>query len=176
MPAPCFTAWNQATGALTAAAAFQASGTSTSSPRTMLQIAPASTTSIRVIEWGYLLSAAQGSAPVTIELIDTGTVFASGLTAHVAGGIHKVNTPSAEASTVQLGAALTGYSPGTAPTEGSITATRLIDMRQENGIWAQKQYPLGREWQVSAGNCLRVRLTPGSTTAVNLLCYVCWEE
>jgi hypothetical protein len=175
MPAPCYAAWNQATGALTTFAAFQASGTSITAARTMLQIAPATTTSLRPIEWGYLFSAAEAAAPATIELIDTATVFASGLTAHVAAGIAKVNVPTGAASTVQLGTALTGYA-ASVPTEGTITATRLLDMRQENGIWAQKQYPLGREWEIPAANCLRIRLTPGSTTAVNFLCYVQWEE
>lgn len=176
MPAPCYTAWNQATGALTTFAAFQSSGTSTTQARTMFQLAPASTTALRPVEWGYLFSAAEQAAPATIELIDTGAVGASSLTAHVAAGIHKVNVPSGAASTVQLGTALTGYAAGSAPGEGTITATRLIDMRQENGIWAQKQYPLGREWEIQPSNFLRVRLTPGSTTAVSFLCYVMWEE
>jgi hypothetical protein len=175
MPAPCYQAWNQATGALTTFAAFQSSGTSITQARTMMQLAPASSTALRPVEWGYLFSAAESAAPATIELIDTGTVPATGLTAHVAAGIHKVNVPTGAASTVQLGTGLTGYAAG-APTEGTITATRLIDMRQENGIWAQKQYPLGREWEIPASNFLRVRLTPGTTTAISFLCYVTWEE
>jgi hypothetical protein len=174
MPAPCFIAWNSATGALTAPPTMQPTA-ATVTPRTMLQIAPATANNpIRVIEWGYVLSAVP-AAPVSIELIETGAIFASALTAHVAAGIHKVNVPSGSGSSVQLGTALTGYAAA-APTEGTITATRLFDFHVENGLYLNKQYPLGREFEVPVGTALRVRATPGSAVAVNMAVYVIWEE
>lgn len=175
MPAPCYIAWNSATGALTAAPVAQATA-ATATVRTMLQIAPAATiTAIRVIEWGYTFSTAP-AAPIAMELVDTGLIFATGLTAHVAAGIHRVNIPKGDASSVQLGTALTGYNVAGAGAEGTITATREFDFHYENGLYLNKQYPLGREFEVPAGNCLRIRATPGSAAALNLACYVIWEE
>lgn len=170
MPAQNYIAWNAATAALTAAPAFPASA-ATVTPKTMLQIAPGANSPIVVIEWGYLLSAVP-AAPVLMELVDTGAVFAT-VTAHAAGGITKYNAPASNASAVQLGTALTGY---TATAEGTITATRLLAMMVENGLAFKQQFPLGREPAISAGGCLRVRATPGSASAVNILTYVIWEE
>lgn len=140
----------------------------------MLQIAPASTTAIRVIAWGYSLDVVSASNP-RIELVDTGTVFASGLTAHVAAGIHKWNNPSGTASTVQLGTALTGYSAGSS-TEGTTTVSRLLDYQYESGVYFKIQFPLGREPEIPAGNALRIRVTPTSAAAVNIACWIQWEE
>lgn len=174
MPAPCYQAWNQDTHALTAAPGLQTTA-ATVTVRTMLQIATASTVALRPIEWGYVLSAVP-AAPVALELIDTGAVPATGLTAHVAGSINKVNVPTGAASSAQLGTGLTGYTNSASATEGSITATRLLDFHEENGLYLNKQYPLGRECEIAAGNFLRIRATPGSAAAVSLLVYVVWEE
>jgi hypothetical protein len=174
MPAPCFIAYNNATGALTNPPAAQASGAVSGTARTMLQVAPATTTSIRIVAWGYSLDVQPAVNP-RIELIETGAIFASGLTAHVAAGIAKWNVPAGAASTVQLGAALTGYAAG-ATTEGTITATRLLDYNYENGLYLKREFSLGREPEVPAGNCLRIRVTPGSAAAVNVNCWIMWEE
>lgn len=175
MPAPIYTCWNGASGSITTGPlAFQATGATSGTARTMLQIATASTTAIRIVEWGYGFDVAPTNN-VEVELIDTGTVACSGLTAHVAAGIHKANIPTGAASTVQLGAALTGYATGST-TEGTITATRLIDSHRENGLYFVKFDSLGREWEVPAGNILRVRATPSTNAAVNFRCYVKWEE
>lgn len=174
MPAPCFVAWNNATGALTAPPTAQATAAASGTVRTMLQIATAANVQIRVVEWGYALSGVT-AAPLAIELIETGAVGASSLTAHVAAGIHPVNVPTGAASTVQLGAALTGYAAA-APTEGSITSTRLFDIHWENGLYVSKQYPLGREYEVAGSRFLRIRATPTSAAAANMICYVAWEE
>ena len=170
MPAQNFVAFNQATAALTAAPAFGASA-ATVIPKTLLQIAPGATSPIRITEWGYMLSAVP-AAPVLMELVDTGAGFAT-VTAHVSGGIGKYNVPTGTGSAVQLGTALTGYN---ASAEGTITATRLLAMMVENGLAFKMQFPLGREPEIAAGGCLRVRATPGSASAVNILTYVIWEE
>lgn len=174
MPAPCFIAWNSATAALTSPPTAQPTAAAANTVRTMLQIATASNVQIRVVEWGYTLLSAP-PAPLSVELVDTGAVFASGLTAHVIGNIAQVNVPTGGASTVQLGAALTGYSAG-AVTEGSITASRLLDFQYEGGLYFKKQFPLGREPEIPAGRSLRVRVTPTSAAAVNMSAYVIWEE
>lgn len=173
MPAPCFIAHNNATGALTAPPGAQAT-LATANPRTMLQIAPAATVAIRPVAWGYSIDIQPAVNP-RIELIDTGLIFASTLTAHVAAGIHKWNVPSGGASSVQLGTALTGYAAG-AVTEGTITATRLLDYNYENGLYLKREFSLGREPEVPGGNCLRIRVTPGSAAAINIHCWIMWEE
>jgi hypothetical protein len=175
MPAPCFIAYNNATGALTGPAATQATAAVSGTVRTMLQIAPATTTAIRVIAWGYSFDVVPASN-ARVELIDTGAIFATGLTAHVAAGIHKYNVPAGTASTVQLGAALTGYNVAGAAAEGTITATRLLDYRYESGLYYQIQFPLGREPEIPAGNALRIRVTPTSAAALNFVGWVVWEE
>jgi len=66
----------------TAAATAVTTGTSI---KTMLQIHAASTRPIRVVKWGISYTAAP-TAPITCELIHTGTVAAT-VTAHVAAGV-----------------------------------------------------------------------------------------
>lgn len=176
MPAPCFRAYNNATGALTGPPATQASANVAGTVRTMLQIAPATANNpIRITEWGYTLDTPP-TTPCRIELVDTDTVFATGLTAHVAAGIQKVNVPAGSASSIQLGTALTGYNVAGAGAEGTVTTTRLLDYQYENGLYFKKQFPLGREPEIAIGKCLRIRVTPGAATAVNITCYIEWEE
>ena len=177
MPAPCFIVWNNATGALLGTATIGAQPTAAviGTPRTMLQIAPSASAPIRVIEWGYLFTTTP-TAPVIMELIDTATVFASVMTAHIAANIHKYNNPTGAASAVQLGAALTAYSTG-AVTEGTFgTANRLLAQTYDNALYFKQQFPLGREPEVAAGQCLRVRATPTAAVATSLLTYIAWEE
>lgn len=177
MPAPVYSCWNGASGGITTGPlTIQATGATAGTARTMLQVATSSTTAIRIIEWGYTFDTAPTNN-VRVELIDTGAVACSGMTAHVAAGIHKVNIPTAAASTVQLGTALTAYfASGNTLTEGTITASRLLDYHYENGLYYMKYSPLGREWEVPAGNILRIRATPSTAAAVNMSCWVTWEE
>jgi hypothetical protein len=140
----------------------------------MLQIAPAAVTPIRIVEWGYNFSTIPATT-YTIELVDTGAVFGSVMTAHVAGGVPAYNAPTGHATSVQLGAALTAFSTG-AITEGSITATRLLGMNADTAMYFKQQFPLGREPEVAAGQCLRIRSTPATAVSINMACYVIWEE
>ncbi|MEV6258096.1 hypothetical protein AB0L97_33060 [Nocardia sp. NPDC051911] len=178
MPAKVFRAYNGAAGALSGSAMFgtQATANTLGTPRTMLQIAPASTApSLRVVGWGYALPTAP-AANIQFELLDTGTVFASSLTAHVSAGIHRMNGPVAEPSTVQLGTALTAYYSTGTPTEGTLSTTRLLDTRYENGLSFYWRFELGREPEIPAGNCLRLRAAPSSSSQVSLVCWIDWEE
>jgi hypothetical protein len=61
-----------------------------------------------------------------------------------------------------------------ATAEGTITATRVLAFNEELGQSFKQQFPLGREPEVNAGDYLRIRVTTG--TAINMLCYVIWEE
>jgi hypothetical protein len=149
-----------------------ATGTST---KTLLQLAP--TAPVRVIEWGISLDGSSAATPGQVELIDTGTVFAT-VTAFAVADVQPSNDPNAPANTsgssgtpLGLGTALSGY---TASAEGSVTATRMLDLQQVAPTNQYvKQFPLGREPEVPAGHALRVRVTFG--TSVNAWCYVVFE-
>jgi hypothetical protein len=136
--------------------------------KTMLQVKP--TTNIAVVEWGYQFDVIP-TALVKVELITTGTVAAT-VTAYAAGDVIKYDDSGAAASGISLGTAASGF---TSTAEGTITATRLLDMGPG---WSQqfaKQFPLDREPGVIAANdVLRIRMT--TATAINALCYVVWEE
>lgn len=171
MAAPVFIAWNAATGALTGPPTAVATAAVSGTVKTMLQIVPGTAQKIRILEWGYSFDVAP-TANVRMELVETGSVAAT-VTAHVAAGITAYNDASGGTSGVQLGTSLTGY---TATAEGTITASRLLAHQYENGLYFKQQFPLGREPEVGIGKVLRVRATPTSGSAVNVLTYVVWEE
>lgn len=143
--------------------------------KTMLQLAPA--VPIKVIEWGVSFDASAAATPGYCELIDTGTVFGT-VTAYAAADVMAQFDPNSPANTagstgtpLNLGTALSGYtctSEG-APTSCRVGATRLVAPTNDE----LQQYPLGREFGVPAGHCLRVRMTFAVT--VNALCYVLFE-
>jgi hypothetical protein len=153
----------------------QATGTAT---RTMTQLAPAGP--IRVIEWGVSFDGDAAATPGIVELIDTGTVFATVTTAYAVADVQTYGDPNAPANTsgtsgipLNLGTSLSGFAT-TSGTEGTPTATRMGGM----GLIAptnqyEKQMPLAREFEVPGGHALRVRATFGTT--VNMLAYVIFE-
>jgi|SRR5438067_2874160 len=165
MAAPCYIAWNAATAALTAAPAGVTTGTTI---KTMLQIKPG-TPKIRIIEWGYSFESVPTSM-VRVELVETGTVFAT-VTALAAGDVAKYNDATGSASGISLGTAASGF---TSSAEGTVTSTRLLGYEEEFGSQFKQQFPLGREPEVQSGNALRIRATTG--TAINMTCYLIWEE
>jgi hypothetical protein len=142
--------------------------------RTMLQIATATDNKIKVVEWGISFDGSAAATPIQCELIDTGAIAASAMTAHTATGVQPYNDASAPASSVQLGAALTAFSTA-AVTEGTPTATRYADLQLVAPTNQYvKQWPLGREFDVAVSRFLRVRVTAGAS--VNCYTYVIWEE
>jgi len=157
----------------TAALTKQPTGTAI---RTMLQLAPGQC--IRITEWEFSLDSY--ATPGIVELIDTGTVFATSLSAAFAvADVMPDNDPNAAANTsgtsglpLNLGTGLSGYSTGSV-TEGSITATKLKDCVLNPVGPICKQLPLGRESEVAAGDALRVRMTFG--TSVNAIIKVTFE-
>jgi hypothetical protein len=143
--------------------------------KTMLQLK--ASVPLRVIEWGCSFDGTAAATPGVVELVDTGTVAAT-VTAFATGDVQTYGDPNAPANTsgtsgvpLNLGTAASGY---TASAEGSTTVTRQGDL-QLIAPTSQylKQWPLGREFEVAAGDILRVRMTFG--TAVNALCYVVFE-
>lgn len=157
----------------TAPPAKVTTGTAT---KTMLQLAPS--VPIRPIAWGISFDGFTAATPGTVELIDTGTVFAT-VTAYAVADVQlygdpntaNANTAGSSGTPLKLGTALSGY---TATAEGTITATRMADLHQIDPVnEISLQWPLGREFEVPAGDCLRVRVTFGA--AVNCLAWVCFE-
>jgi hypothetical protein len=159
----------------TAAPVKQATGTAI---RTMMQLAPA--VPIRPIEWGVSFDGSAAATPGIVELIDTGTVFATVSTAYAVADVQPYGDPNAPANTsgssgtpLNLGTSLSGFATASG-TEGTPTATRMGGL----GLIAptnqyEKQMPLAREFEVPAGHALRVRVTFGAT--VNMLAYVIFE-
>src|SRR5215207_4902980 len=159
--------------ATTAAPVKYATGTAI---RTMLQISTSAGNPIWVEEWGISFDGTAAATPIQCELVETGTVAATGLTAHVAAGVQQYDYVSdGGASTVTLGAGNTGYSIGSAVTEGTITATRMGDMQMvpPSSLYV-KQFPLGREFFVPPSRFLRVRVTAGTT--VNAWTYIVYSD
>ncbi len=143
--------------------------------KTMLQIK--ASVPLRVIEWGCSFDGSTAATPGVVELVDTGTVYGT-VTAYAVADVQPYGDPNALANTsgssgVPLNLSTTG-SGYTCTSEGSITATRQGDT-QLIAPTSQyyKQFPLGREFEVAALDCLRVRMTFG--TAVNALVYVIFE-
>ncbi len=142
--------------------------------KTMLQLKPAANFPIIVQEWGISGDAFAAAAPGTLELIVTGTIFAT-VTAHAASGIMPYHNPDAPVNTagatgvpMNLSTTATGFD---ASAEGSIVATEVLDagLFPPTGDFV-KQFPLGREPGVAPGDCLRVRVT--FAAAINALTYI----
>jgi hypothetical protein len=168
MAAPCYIAWNGTTSALTAPVTAVATSAVSGTVKTMLQVKSPTSSKIRIVEWGYMITTSP-AAPLTVELIETGTVFATVTT----GNILQYNDVTGYASLCTTGTAATGF---TASAEGSITATRLFAQNYELGTEFHQQFPLGREPEVNEASALRIRCTPSSAAALSISCYIVWEE
>lgn len=164
MAAPCYIMWNGDTSALTAAPTAVTTGTSL---KTMLQLKPG-TPKVRIIEWGYSFDVVP-TAVVKVELIETGTVFATVTT--IGSGIRTYNDVTGAASQATTGTSASGF---TATAEGTVTSTRLLAYQHEWSQQFKQQFPLGREPEINGANALRIRAT--TATAINMSCYIIWEE
>jgi hypothetical protein len=135
--------------------------------KTMLQVKLASGVTGKVVEWGVSFDGSAAATP--IELLETGTVFAT-VTASVANDITRLNPLEQDPTTalVVVGTSATGY---TSTSEGSITASREMDYQLVAPTNQYvKQFPLGREPILNAVSALRIRVT--APVAVNCYCYV----
>ncbi len=161
--------WNGA-APTTAALAKVTTGTAI---KTMLQIATPSTRMIQLVSWGYTLDAVPSSAG-QVELLQTDV--AATVTAHVAAGVMPLQ-PGIPASLMTLGASATGF---TATVEGATTASRVFDVGLVPPSAGATDLQYDYEWMpdarpvVDISKFLRVRVTFGG--AVNMSCYVTWDE
>jgi hypothetical protein len=157
--------------------ASQASVTTGTSIKTLLQVKGVTGLRYKIVEWGIDLDGAAASV-VTCELLETGTVFGT-VTASVAGdlvGLDAQGLATTSTTYLAVGTTATGY---TCTSEGSITATRVFDARiltcpaVSAGAVYLKQFPLGREPYCDAVSALRIRVK--ASVAVNAICYVTIE-
>ena len=157
-----------ANGAAPTTAAFVPVTTGTAI-KTMLQVRPFNL--IRVVEWGISFDGFAAALPIRVELLTTGTVFAT-VTAHADADITKLTGKGLSADPSVSGLTLSTTGTGfTASAEGTITATDHLDLQFISPTNQYvKQWPLGREPEVVIGEALRIRVTAG--TAVNAYCYI----
>lgn len=154
--------------------AAQASVTTGTSIKTMLQLSTPSTRQIQLISWGFSVDDPPG-ADAVIELIQTDV--AATVTAHVASGVQPLD-PNAPASLLTLGASNTGY---TSTVEGSTTAARVFDAVSLSSTSGESPLTYVYQWMpderpiIAVSKFLRVRATT-PTTAVDMRCWICWDE
>lgn len=170
MAAPCFIVWAADTSAATGPPSTVATSAVSGTVKTILQIRTATTVKLRIVEWGYTFDSAP-AAPVRVELVDAGQIYATVTT--IGSGVRMYNDQTGVSSTVQTGVTHTGFN---ASAEGTITASRLLGYQYDNGIYFKQQFPLGREPEVGVDRSLRIRATPTTSSAVNMQAYVIFEE
>ena len=159
-----------------ATTAAQASVTTGTAIKTMIQVATPATRQIAVRAWGFTVDDPPG-ADAIVELLQTDV--AATVTAHIASGVQPVN-PGMPASLVTLGTSATGY---TATAEGTTTASRIFAAVSLSSVSAEAAPFMSyrREFAdyeipiVAVSTFLRVRATT-PTTAVDLRCWVIWDE
>lgn len=152
----------------TAAPVPRATGTAI---RTMLQVAATTTEGLSIVEWGISFDGSAAGTPINVELFKC-TGAASGLTALAATDVSRQSAPlGTETIPIQYGAALSGYSPGAAITEGTVANHNTWDAQliAPTGQYV-KQFPLGREPACALSEFIRIRVT--AAASVNCLCYI----
>jgi hypothetical protein len=137
--------------------------------KTLLQIATPSTEDLKVIQWGISFDGTSGT-PIKVELVQTDV--AATVTAYAAGDIVSWNQPNDAGSLMTLGTSASGY---TASAEGTVAATRMLDLQLVSPAAGYvMQFPLGREPVVPVSKFLRIRVT--TAVAFNAYCWIAWEE
>ena len=132
--------------------------------KTLTQVKGVTAVQFKVLAYSFSFDGSAAATPIRCELIETGTVFGT-VTAAVAADLPCTSDPNGPTSTTffSVGTSATGY---TATAEGTITASRLLDIPQlvapTNELIVQ--FPLGREPVVNAVSALRMRVT--ATAAV----------
>lgn len=139
--------------------------------KTLLQVKPGATQVMKIKEWGISFDGSAAATPGIVELCVTDV--AATVTAHVAAGIHKLDSEALAGgdpttNLLSVGTSATGY---TASAEGTITAIRMFDAQL---IAPTNQYvyqiPLGDEYVVNPGEFMRIRVKFGA--AINAISYV----
>jgi hypothetical protein len=136
---------------------------------TSLQIVPATSAPLYIVEWGVAFNGSSLVAGFPCELVDTGTVAAT-VTAYVLAdvmaydslAIAAIQTSGTSGIPLNLGTSLSGY---TSSAEGSTTACFVHDSAMVTPIGGYfKQFPLGAQPYVKPGNILRIRIKGDGTT------------
>lgn len=157
-----------------ATTAAQASVTTGTAIKTMLQIATPSTRQIQLISWGFSIDDTSGADGI-IELLQSDV--AATVTAHGASGVQPLD-PNAPASLMTLGTSATGF---TATAEGTTTASRMFDAVALSATTSESPYTYVYQWMpderpiIAVSKFLRVRATT-PTTAVDMRTWICWDE
>jgi hypothetical protein len=157
-----------------ATTAAQASVTTGTAIKTMLQIATPSTRQIQLISWGFTIDDTPGADGI-VELLQSDV--AATVTAHGASGVQPLD-PNAPASLMTLGTSATGF---TATAEGTTTASRMFDAVALSATTSESPYTYVYQWMpderpiIAVSKFLRIRATT-PTTAVDMCCWVCWDE
>ncbi len=160
-------------GAMPTTAAV-AAVTSTTAIKTMLQIKPA--IKVRAIEWGISFDGSSAATPGSAELIETDvaatvTAFAAADVMPYSDLAAAVNTAGTSGTPLNLGTTHSGF---TSSSEGSTTASRLLDLQKLPPTAPYvKQQPLAREPEVNVAAFGRVRATYAA--AINVYCYIIFE-
>lgn len=152
--------------------AAQATVTTGTAIKTLLQVKASATRPFKIVEWGVSFDGSAAATPIKVELLETDV--AATVTAHVAAGIVKLDaealscTGDQTTNLIPVGTTSTGY---TATAEGTITATRMFDVQLVAPTNQYiKQFPLGREPKATLSLFTRIRVTAGA--AVNAYAYV----
>ena len=155
--------------------AAQASVTTGTAIKTMLQLATPSTRQIQLISWGWSTDDPPGGDGI-IELLQTDV--GATVTQHVAAGIQPLD-PNCPASLLDIsGVTKTGY---TATVEGTITATRVLDAVSLSSVSGESllcysyQFMPDERPIIAISKFLRVRATT-PTTATDFRCWIVWDE
>lgn len=143
--------------------------------KTMLQVKPSATASLKICEWGISFDGSAAATPIRVELIETdvaGTVTASATADITKLDGMALNGGDPVTNLIPVGTTSTGY---TCTSEGSITAVRNLDAPrfvEPTGKY-EKQFPLGQEPVVQISKFARIRVT--AAAAVNCYCYMIVE-
>lgn len=136
--------------------------------KTLLQLKPFN--QCKITAWGISFDGSAAATPITVQLAETGTVFATVTASADADCVKLDGADQAVASVagLTLGTAATGF---TASAEGTITTQRMFDTQlvapTNQYIY---QFPLGQEPVLVIGNACRVIVKAG--TAVNAICWI----
>jgi hypothetical protein len=168
MAAPCYIAWNAVTSGLTTPMTGTATSSTSGTVKTILQVKSPPNSKIRVVEWGYIFTTTP-TAPIQMELVETGTVFAT----VSSGSISNYNDVTGYTSLCTVSTAGTGFN---ASAEGGPTSTRLLAQTFDTALYFKQQFPLGREPELNEASSLRIRATPSTSAATTVLAFVVWEE
>lgn len=135
-----------------------------------IQLAPPSSISLRIIEWGVSFNGSAAGTPGVCTLAQA-SAASTGLTTHSTATIMPVGD-SAKGSSLTMGAAASGF--------GAVAIVTNTTERQFAGCFIgqtsqyEKQFPLGRDYVVSPSKFLQLRINTAAT--LTAIAYIVFEE